>query len=447
MKSLRLRLFAVLMLATGLVWIAAVGWIYVGSRHEVEHVLDTRLQEAARMVLSLVDGLETLPPAAPGQREAIRPLPTSYERQLSCQIWSLDGRMIARSGGAPAQSLTDQRSGFSERIVNGEPWRVYAVEDAAKGVRILVGDRLGLREKLVTDLIKGLMAPALLIAPLLGFMIWLSVGRGLKPLRAMTQDLGRRDSDDMHPVNAADAPSEIRPLASAINRLLEKVETARRHERDVTALAAHELRTPLAGLRTQAQVALAATDPAQVRAALGQIIIAVDRSTRLVRQLLAIARLDSSAEPVATETVDILPLIEHIAAQTPRPAQVEVLLADDLRNLRLQANRECLELVLRNLHENAVQHMRGAGVVCWRRGEDGQSLRVEDEGPGVPREELGQIGTRFFRGRHRSASGSGLGLAIARMAAARTGGQLTLRNREGAGGLVAEISLPGSVVP
>jgi len=119
MNSLRRRLFLILLAATGAIWLCAVAWIYLSSRSELEHVLDARLQEAARMVHSLVAGGNI---AAAAQASS---LPESgYERQLSCQIWSLDGRLVARSGGAPEEALAGPAEGFSEREVNGEPWRV-----------------------------------------------------------------------------------------------------------------------------------------------------------------------------------------------------------------------------------------------------------------------------------------------------------------------------------
>jgi two-component system sensor histidine kinase QseC len=155
MNSLRRRLFVILLAATGFVWLSGVAWIYLVSRAEVEHVLDTRLQEAARMVSSLVASGNMTAAAAVAAAPGLATEPVSYERQLSCQIWSLDGRLVARSSGAPEGQLTDRTSGFSDRIVDGEPWRVYAIDDAGKGVRVMVGDRLGLRDRLVADLVKG----------------------------------------------------------------------------------------------------------------------------------------------------------------------------------------------------------------------------------------------------------------------------------------------------
>src|SRR6202049_752173 len=130
MTSLRTRLFAILVATTGLIWLCAVAWIYIQTKNEVEHVLDTRLQAAGRMALAL--GMNSAGTGSHNAQAALAVVPeqTSYERQLSCQIWSLDGRLVARSSGAPNERLSDHPEGFSEQVVNGETWRVAAVEDA-----------------------------------------------------------------------------------------------------------------------------------------------------------------------------------------------------------------------------------------------------------------------------------------------------------------------------
>ena len=441
MSSLRVRLFATLIGATGALWLIAAAWIYVGARQEVEHVLDTRLQEAARMVASLVASGD-MPAKPDAGAPATLPAPGGYERQLSCQIWSLDDRLVARSSGAPDQKLSDRGAGFSERVVNGELWRVYAVEDEAKGIRVLVGDRLGLREKLVADLIKGLLWPAALILPLLGLIIWASVGRGLKPLNRIAHELARRDAEDMSPVDAGAAPSEIRPLTVALNRLFDKVERARRHERDVTAFAAHELRTPLAGLKTQAQIAVAAKEPAIRDRALKQILSAGDRTGRLVSQLLALARLDAEASRAAPETITLSAAIQD-ALELARPAgSARVEVTSDARAATISAPREPLLLMLRNLLENALEHTPPQGVVTCRVGSGGTVLEVVDEGPGAPEEELDRLTQRFFRGSAKVATGegAGLGLAIAAAAAEQCGARLVFQNRTDRAGLIARIA-------
>lgn len=435
MTSLRVRLFAILLAATGLIWLSAVTWIYFGSKHEVEQVLDNRLQEAARMVTSLVRPVGS--GATDGTPGFIAP-PSGYERQISCQIWSLDGRMVARSSGAPERRFTDAPAGYSEREVDGETWRIFTVDDAGKGVRVMVGDRLSLRRGLVTDLIMGLLTPILLVIPLLGILIWASLGQGLRPLRLMARDIAARDADDMSAVDIGRAPAEVRPLAQALNSLFSKVEAARRHEREVTAFAAHELRTPLAGLKTQAQVALAAPNPDLVRAALRQILASVDRTTRLVKQLLDAAQLDADAEPRASAEVDVGALVADIVESMRQPPGIVTVVDPSLSAFRLRCDPESLRLAIRNLHENAVQHMQ-AGTVEWGLRPDGRGFYVRDEGPGIPDEEMPHVTTRFYRGRHKSALGSGLGLTITEMAARRSGVQLHLRNRDDRTGLQVDL--------
>ncbi len=316
MNSLRQKLFVILVAATSLIWLAATCWIYVGTTREVESVLDARLQEAARMVLSLASSSGIGAMQKDGH-SASAPEILNYERQLSCQIWSLDGRLMARSSGAPDERLSDKGTGFSERLINGETWRVFTVEDGGKGVRVLVGDRLGLRDHFVAEIMKGVLAPMALTVPLLGFLIWASLSRGLRPLRGLAEELARRNADDMSPVETGKIPTEIRPVICSLNSLFARVQDALRHERDITAFAAHELRTPLAGLRMQAQIAIAARDETTRTAALRQILVGVDRTTRLVRQLLAIAKLDSAPDAIPARQISIGGVIEEVIDALP----------------------------------------------------------------------------------------------------------------------------------
>jgi two-component system sensor histidine kinase QseC len=445
MTSLRTRLFVILVAATGLIWLCAVAWIYLQTKNEVEHVLDTRLQEAARMVSSLVSGSGGVGSNSAQSNSAALPEMASYERQLSCQVWSIDGRLVARSSGAPDEKLSPDSEGFSERTINGETWRVFAVEDATKGTRVMVGDRLGLREHLITDLVLGLLAPTLLIIPLLGLLIWTSLGRGLRPLQAVADELQQRDADDMRAINAAHAPKEIHPVVDAINKLFIKVDTARRHEREVSAFAAHELRTPLAGLKTQAQIALSAADNATKEGALRQILVSVDRTSRLVRQLLAITKLDAGSETEHRDNLIVGQLIGEIAdLLKPEGGSISVEIDPKLHHLSLRTNRDILTLAIRNLHENALQHTPEGGTVSWRVTPDGGGIEVQDEGPGIADAELPLVLQRFFRGQHKSASGTGLGLTIVDAAVKQVGGTLTLTNRPDRSGLRAAIIFPSA---
>lgn len=437
MTSLRARLFVILVVATGAVWLAATGWIYLGTKRELEHVLDTRLQEAARMVASLIREDGGSAQAAIAAAPSTGADGAGYERQLSCQIWSLGGRLVAASTAAPAERLTERGTGFSESVINGEPWRVYAIEDPGKGVRVLVGDRLGLRERLVQDLVLGLVGPAVLMLPFFAGLIWLSVGRGLAPLKQIASDLKRRAADDFRPVQAR-AADEIRPVMEALNGLFRRLDAARRHEREITAFAAHELRTPLAGIRTQAQIARAADDREMRLSALDRIIEGVDRTARLVSQLLALARLDSGTERQAREAVNLGQLLREIDRERTRGDHA-IAIDPALDRLVVEGDPDRLRLALRNLHENACGHSPPGGCVRWVRTGQGD-VAVEDEGPGIPPDEIPLVTQRFYRGRGTKVAGSGLGLAIVEAALAGSGGELVLAKPASGQGLRAEIA-------
>lgn len=442
---MRARLFLVLMIATGFVWLSAVAWINFSTRAEVERVLDARLTEAARMVSSLVASQEIDP-----RRAAQIPLGagmphTSYDRQLSCQIWALDGKLVGRSDGAPRAPLTASVSGFSETSIDGDVWRVYAVENSALGVRVLVGDNLRVRDRLVGDVIKGLLLPASLIMPILAGLIWLSVRKGLAPLKRVASALSARGASDLGPLAEDDSvPSEIRPVIKSLNGLFARVASARERERNFTAFAAHELRTPLAGLKTQAQVALGASDAGIQKHALGQIMLGVDRTSRLIRQLLDIAEIEASETIASGDKLNAGHALAVLGNDLATHAHLQASIVIDraVYGLWLEMETDLFMLAARNLLENALSHSPDGGVVLCRAVEDhGRCiLAIEDEGPGIPVDELPRVTERFFRGRNKAAIGSGLGLAIVELALARVGGALTLSNRP-EGGLRAAIQI------
>lgn len=233
-------------------------------------------------------------------------------------------------------------------------------------------------------------------------------------------------------------------MVEALNSLFGKVVAAREHERSFTAFAAHELRTPLAGLRTQVQVALAAKDPQTREGALKQTLVAVDRTSRLVRQLLAMSALDAAADSGEAQDIVVGPAIEEVAASLGAgKSGTRVEIDPALYRTTIRMNRELFHLAARNLHENAVQHSPERGLVRWFLDEDTNPplIAVEDEGPGIPGDEIGQVTDRFYRGRHRSAVGSGLGLAIVDTALQRAKASFLLRNRPDRSGVRAGFQL------
>lgn len=442
--SIRARLFAILMVATSVVWLSAVAWIYFSTTREVERVLDARLSEAARMVSSLVSSREITVADAADSIASLSPAPSHvpYDRQLSCQLWSFDGDLVGRSDGAPTSALSEHNDGFAETIIDGERWRVFAIENAEVGVRVLVGDSLALRDRLVGDVIKGLLIPAALILPLMAAMILVSVNRGLRPVDAVAAELTARGANALEPISG-EAPQEIRPMLSALNDLLERVRSARERERNFTAFAAHELRTPLTGLRTQAQIASRTDDPVIQRKALDKIVAGVDRTARMVRQLLSMSTVDATNKDARPEPLDAEAATRSLVASLVLPSGVEIEGIHTLAAAPIAVSPAAFDLMMRNLLENAIAHSPANGVVriVVQVVGHGLEIKVSDDGPGMDEDELKHATERFFRGKNHTEIGSGLGLSIVESAALQAGGSLTLANRL-PHGLVVTLVLP-----
>ncbi len=449
MKSMTARLFGLLMLATGVVWFCGMAWIYSGSRKELERVLDVRLEEATRMVSSLMDdaGVQVAG-AVSGVRVANQtvPIPTlDTNFRLACQIWSIDGRLVGKSSEAPTTQLTNVSSGYSNQNINGTRWRVFASEDRGRGFRVLVGDSISHRERLVRELMWGLAIPGLVVLGVLAGLIWLALRQGLEPLRRLTAALAQRSPDALEPLAIARAPSEIQPVVDELNGLFEKVMAAREHERSVTAFAAHELRTPLAGLRTQVQIALAAADPSIRHHALQNAITAADRTNRMATQLLAMASVDAEQPHAIQEWIVAGPKLKAIcdalhAGERDAPPTID----EALFRCRIRVNPDAFHMAVRNLTENALQHTPGNGIVRWSLlpTPQGTLLKLQDSGPGIPEDELLAVTRRFYRGRNKSPIGSGLGLAIAQTALEKDGLGLQLENQPHGSGLCVQILIP-----
>lgn len=447
MNSMRTRLLLVLLLTTGAVWVSAATWIYFGTRAQVEQVLDARLREAARMVSSMVtDERVQLASAADAvlSHDFVSPQGESYERHLSCQIWSMSGSLVSRSESAPDKRLADAGEGFSVAELDGQTWRVFTVDNKDRGVQVMVGDNMQMRDALVNDVMLGTLLPMTLFLPLGALLIWFSVRRGLAPLDAMAQSLGSRHESDLYPVELDRMPSELHPVLRAINGLFSRVAAARDREKSFTAFAAHELKTPLAGLKTQAQIALMSQDEDTRSRALRQIAGSVDRSARMVRQLLDLAAADSGtsedAEPAAMGRVVDDAVAATSALATQKGSRIEV---TGSMTGTVRCEQALATTALRNLLENALMHCPPGAEVRLSVSPMNDSVRisVSDNGQGMAEAEIASSTERFFRGQARSAPGAGLGLAIVDAVSKRAGGSLHIANAP-EGGLIVTLTLP-----
>lgn len=415
MTSLRVRLFLLVAATTTLVWSLAAGWTVLSARADVEAVLDRRLREAAVMVASLgysdEGGRLTSPNPVP------IPMP-SYERQLSCQIWSVSGNLLGMSEGAPAKALSTGEAGFSEPVIDGVRWRVYTHVGSDSGLRVMVGDTKAMRSRLIANLLEGLILPVLGGLVALAVLLWIGVGRGLSPLRRIASAIGARAPDDPGPLQAGPVPRELAPLTEEIDDLFSRIAGLRSVEKRFLASAAHEMQTPLAGLLIHADIALRAEDEATRQRALERIRLSVDRTARLVRQLLELSRHEASREDETGSTslgeaaLIVEEELSHILAQR----RVTIHVSTRARAMSLPFRQDALVIALRNLVENAVLHGPTDSVV--RVDVRGEGFVIEDDGIGFTPGDSGAMIQAFARGNTPAAPGSGLGLAIAAAALA-----------------------------
>ncbi|MDB5969823.1 MAG: two-component sensor histidine kinase [Hydrocarboniphaga sp.] len=414
--SLRARLLLWLMAALLLVGVIGGIGLYQRALAEADRVFDEQLQETA---LALRD--RSFLPTSPayGEREAAA--------DLVVQVWSLTGvRVYSSQRHATMPGLTTL--GFSTVDTPDARWRVYGLQTLFNVIQ--VAQPMRMRESRAARLAASLLAPLALMLPVLGLIIWITVGRALRPLRSLASEVGARPAGEGAPLPARKLPAEVRPLVAALNDLLARLSALRDRERRFIADAAHELRTPLTALRLQLRGLAGATDSERHDSVIA-LNAGIDRAARLVEQMLALARQDA---PEA-QTPAMAPVV---LADLAREVVTDLLPAADARGIDLglaadetgavRGDEEGLRALLRNLVDNALryapEHSRVDVIVERRAG--ALQLRVTDEGPGIALEERGRVFDRFYRVAGSSAGGSGLGLAIVRSIAEAHGASVSL---------------------
>ena len=330
------------------------------------------------------------------------------------QVWLNGGREGFRSPGAPAQPFrADLAAGFSDTEVAGERWRVYSVSDASGRVHVQAAwSHRQLDAERVRWLKLSLGATAVLFV-LLALPLWAVVRWSLRPVMAVEAAIRRREGLDLAPLPAAGLPCEIAPLVESFNQLLQRLYAALQGERRFIADAAHELRTPMAALLAQSQLALEARDTAERDAALRRLREGVQRSARLAEQLLDLARLDAGGSH--ERRVALLDVVEVVvrdfdAAARQRGQRIVL----ELGACEIVGDVDMLGIALRNLIDNAVRYAGDGGRIEVRCATQAGRVRlsVADDGPGVPEHERSRVFDRFYRLPGAPGRGSGVGLSL-----------------------------------
>ncbi len=442
MNSLRLRLVLLLSIGLGIAWLMAAWFTHVESRHEINRLFDAQLAQSAQVLLGTTRH-ELHERIEHGEDEIA--VSHEYEQKLDFQIWS-GGNLLLRSTSAPTTAMAGDQEGYSETVLNGQSWRVLTRWDAHHEFMIQVAEPLVGRESLARHITLKMLIPTFITLPILALLIWLGVGAGLRPLKQLKQEVQQRAANRLEPLAMKGVPEEVVPLAQALNNLFSRLKQAIESERRFTADAAHELRTPLAALRIQAQVAFRSTEDVERHAALENVLRGVDRATRLVAQLLTLARVDPETAITSFKSVDLHGLAASVMADLESFAhlkQIKLTLAEGSPCI-VPGDADQLGLLLRNLLDNAIRYTPAQGCVSLTtlHNTDGIVLAVQDTGPGIPKTEREQVLQRFYRIPGSKEDGSGLGLSIVQRIAELHGAKLVLSDSESGHGLVVKVIWP-----
>ncbi|MEZ5741167.1 MAG: sensor histidine kinase N-terminal domain-containing protein [Burkholderiaceae bacterium] len=397
---------------------------------------DQALRERAMLLAQQVQFFKT-----PSGIDAIVPGATHSllnrdQRDLRYQVIDSRGRPIFGDSTLPPPSLYDfpQLGVVQFRTVpfNNADLRVAYThvpvrveEDLNKPLLVQVAEDFDSRSRLASSIIKGVIFPQFIILPIAAALVWFGLSRGLRPLRGLRNRIRARRPDDLSPIDTSNAPLEIVPLLEAFNHLLGQLQHNLATQRRFIADAAHQIKTPLAGIHMQAELALRADDPTERQRSLSLLARSSERASHLVNQLLALARAEAMGETTRFEQLDLNELARDALvelAPLALEAGLDIGFEGTDEPAPVQGNRILLGELVLNLVTNAIRYTPTGGTVTVRvlNTLGLVTLEVEDNGPGIPASERESVFERFYRLRDRPASnegearGSGLGLAIVR---------------------------------
>lgn len=413
-RSVRRELLVLLLTAVSVAWIIAATVSYRDARHEVAEVLDAHLAQTASLISVQRDGDEREDEDEVDTEHA--PVLHRYGRRVMFQVWRNGTTLGLHSQHAPDTPLSTVRDGFSDATIGGTRWRVFSTWDVHSRVLVQVAEQNYERDELATAVARNFVVPLAITLPVLGLVIWVAVGRATQSLTHINRQVASRAADTLTPLDVADAPSEIGALVTSLNQLFERVQRLVEQERRFTADAAHELRTPLAGIRAQAQVALGATGDAERVRALEGVMTGCDRATHTVEQMLTLARLAPDAvsfQPIPVELAGVVKATISDLAPAALAKRIEIELTH-APQVSVSGEEGLLAILFRNLIDNAIRYSPPTTRVAIeiQAGDDECLVRIVDAGPGISAGERPNIGRRFYRAPGAQVPGSGLGLSI-----------------------------------
>lgn len=382
---------------------------------EIEELYDAQLAHSAKILLQLTEH-------EVGEHESYeiklgteRPdLAHRYENKLTFRIWKNE-RAVTQSHLAESFGNFTAPFGFSNQILAGEEWRFFVFLDTKTNIKIEVAEKLEIRRELIFKIFASFWGPLFLFVPVLFLFVWLIVSVALRPVIRLSKKINRRKDNDLNPIESQTLPIEIHPLIAAMNTILERIQKSLLREQQFTDNAAHELRTPLAAMKTQTQVLIKkASHIPECAEGLNDLHKSIDRASYMVDQLLAFARLQAGVLEMSalnlsaickTVVEDLLPLADDKGV---------ILSFEENQRICVYGNDQALEIMIKNLIDNAIKFAPEDSAVEIGLSVKSQKaiLTVSDNGIGIPSSEKEHVFERFYRVHKSKYQGTGLGLPM-----------------------------------
>ena len=404
---------------------------YIVTKHEIEEVYDAQLVHSAKVLLQLTEheitededfhlGLES------------EDLQHRYERNICFRIWH-HNVLITQSNNSIHFNEFEAPPGFSDQHVNHQDWRFFVYLSAENGIKIEVSERYEIRYELIFELLTSLIIPALGLILCIFIIVYFGAKQVLKPVVDISDDVDSRNSDDLSPITANKLPQEIAPLIQALNRLLNRIEDSFKREREFTDHAAHELRTPLAAMKTQTQVLMKKySNKKDNIAGFENLSASIDRATHLVEQLLSLARLQHEELPKERTNLSACLRALAAAAGSQKDQGNFDIQTDIASDIYVMGDRDSISIMLGNIIDNALKYASDKPVINITLSSDGL-LNIIDNGPGLSDEDKSRVFNRFVRADKSGKTGSGLGLSIAQWIAEAHNIQIKLHDNKPSG--------------
>ena len=445
LSSLQSQLISLLLALITVVWLVIVALVWRDASHEVDEILDSHLAQAAALLV-----VQQAQDLSEQERALDTPLLHHYAPRVMFQVFH-EGRLSLRSANAPHTALIaltpNTPTGYQTMRFQDDDWRVFLTRGAEQDVTVLVAEKQSARFDVLNAVMRSMAAPMLLALPLLALCIWWAVRGSLMPLVKLSHLLQSKPAGDVELIQIDHHTKELQALIDSLNQLLQANASLLIAEKSFTANAAHELRTPIAAIRMQAQVASQANEKEQQQA-LSNMLIACDRANRTIEQLLTLARLDQSAA-LQTETVDLAELTRQIMSDlaVKSISKHQSISFDTKQSTEeeqkfcTRANATLIGVLLRNLIDNAIRYCpQSANIELSLYREHGTVvLQIADNGPGLSDQAMQKLGERFFRVLGTHESGSGLGWSIIKRIAEVSNIKVLTQHSSAQGGLTVQL--------